>query len=129
MLQYYRVTVLPWEKRLCYFIIGALSVGYFIILLLEMIRCAPFAAMWDPRSYPDATCIPFNMTAKFFASQALNMAFDLLILVAPLFILRHSTAPLPQKLLFGIALAFGGTWVPLAPFTLPSSYHIRRTQP
>ena len=108
MLQYYRVTVLPWEKRLCHVIIAALSAGYFAILTIEMIKCVPFAAIWDPASYPDARCITFNTTVKFYSSQALNIGFDLLILVAPLFILRHSTAPLPQKLLFGIALAFGG---------------------
>ena len=106
MLQYYRVTILPWEKNLCFVIIGILFAGYLAQLIAEMVRCVPFEAQWNPAKFPEAKCI--NSTAKLFSSQGLNLAFDVLILIAPLFILRHSSAPLPQKLLFGVALAFGG---------------------
>lgn len=105
MLQYYRVAVLPWEKRLCLVIIAILSAGYLAFLLVQMVRCIPFEAQWNPK-YPGARCI--YSTAAFFAAQGFNLGLDLLILVGPLFILRHSSAPLPQKMLFGIALAFGG---------------------
>jgi hypothetical protein len=105
MLQYKRITILPWEKHLCFAIIAALSAGYLAILIVEMVRCVPFVAQWTPK-YPGAKCI--NSTAFYLAAQVLNMVMDIVILLGPLVILRHSTAPLQQKLLFGVALGFGG---------------------
>jgi len=112
MLQYNRITILPWEKRLCFTIIALLTAGYIAILVVEMVRCVPFEAQWTPK-YPGARCI--NSTAFYFSAQGLNLLMDVVILLGPLFILRHSSAPLQQKLLFGIALAFGGTWVLCSP--------------
>jgi len=106
MLQYYRVTILPWEKHLCFSIIATLTAGYIAILVVEMVRCVPFEAQWTP-NYPGAKCI--NSTAFYFSAQVLNLVLDLIILLGPLVILRHSSAPLQQKILFGIALSFGGT--------------------
>ncbi|KAK0648161.1 hypothetical protein B0T16DRAFT_407805 [Cercophora newfieldiana] len=105
MLQYCRVATLPWEKNLCFGIIGVLSAGYLSVIIVQMVRCVPFEAQWTP-GYPGAVCV--NSTAFFFASQALNVFLDVIILLAPLVILRHSSAPLQQRLLFGVALAFGG---------------------
>jgi hypothetical protein len=105
MLQYFRVATLPWEKRLCFAIIAVIVAGYLAMQVASMVRCVPFEAHWNPK-YPGAKCI--NSTAFFFATQALNIAMDLIILFGPLVILRHSTAPLPQRLFFGVALAFGG---------------------
>lgn len=118
MLQYYRVATLPWEKNLCFGIIATLTAGYLAILVVEMVRCVPFEAQWDAK-YPGAKCI--NSTAFYFSAQGLNVFMDLIILFGPLVILRHSSAPLQQRLLFGIALAFGGAWVPLplSPISLP----------
>lgn len=106
MLQYYRVAILPWEKNMCLTIIATLSAGYLALLVVEMVRCVPFEAQWIPK-YQGAKCI--NSTVFYFSAQGLNVVLDLVILLAPLVILRHSSAPLQQRLLFGIALAFGGT--------------------
>jgi len=105
MLQYFRVATLLWEKRLCFAIIAVIVAGYLAMQVASLVRCVPFEAHWNPK-YPGAKCI--NSTAFFFASQALNIAMDLIVLFGPLVILRHSTAPLPQRLFFGVALAFGG---------------------
>ncbi|GAB1318338.1 hypothetical protein MFIFM68171_08548 [Madurella fahalii] len=102
--RHYRVSTLPWEKRLCFSIIVTLTAGYIAILIVEMVRCVPFEAQWNSK-YLGAKCI--NSTAFYFSAQGLNMVMDLVILLGPLIILRHSSA-LQQKLLFGIALAFGG---------------------
>ncbi|KAK5652296.1 hypothetical protein OQA88_10644 [Cercophora sp. LCS_1] len=105
MLQYSRVATLPWENKLCLAIIAIIIAGYLAMQVASMVRCVPFEAQWNPK-YPGAKCI--NSAAFFFATQALNIATDLIILFAPLVILRHSFAPLPQRLFFGVALAFGG---------------------
>lgn len=106
MLQYSRVATLLWEKRLCFAIISVIVTGYLAMQIASLARCVPFAAQWNPKGYPDAKCI--NSTAFFFATQALNIAMDLVIVFAPLVILRHSSAPLQQRMFFGVALAFGG---------------------
>jgi hypothetical protein len=105
ILQYYRIAVLPWEKRLCLVVIAILTAGYLAFILAQMVRCVPFEAQWNV-NYPGARCI--NSTASYFAGQGFNMGVDILILVGPLFILRHLNVPWTQKLLFSIALAFGG---------------------
>jgi hypothetical protein len=50
-----------------------------------------------------------------FASQGWNMAMDFVILLSPLYILRHSSAPLKQRVLIGVVLAFGGSYVTYSP--------------
>ncbi|KAK0623885.1 hypothetical protein B0T14DRAFT_517183 [Immersiella caudata] len=115
MLQYYRVATLPWEKKLCFAIIALLTAGYLAILVVEMVRCVPFEAQWTPK-YPGAVCI--NSTAFYFSAQGLNVVMDLIILFGPLVILRHSSAPIQQRLLFGIALAFGGAACIVSAFRL-----------
>ncbi|GAB1315510.1 Rhodopsin domain-containing protein [Madurella fahalii] len=107
LLQYVRISVMPSERRLCQALIALLCTGYITFILLRMVRCIPFAAQWD-RGIPGARCF-FNTTWFFFASQAWNMVMDFVILVLPLYLLRHSNAPLIQRVLIGIVLAFGGS--------------------
>jgi hypothetical protein len=58
-----------------------------------------------------------------FASQGWNMAMDFVILLSPLYILRHSNAPLKQRVLLGVVLAFGGVYVSsLSPVDAPFSH-------
>ncbi|KAK0627940.1 hypothetical protein B0T14DRAFT_513571 [Immersiella caudata] len=115
MLQYSRVATLPWEKKLCFVIMAIIITAYMAMQVASLLRCLPFEAHWNPR-YPGARCI--NSTAFFFASQALNIAMDLIILFGPLVILRHSSAPLQQRFFFGVALAFGGAAIVVASLRL-----------
>ncbi|KAK4120630.1 hypothetical protein N657DRAFT_579277 [Parathielavia appendiculata] len=107
LLQYARISVLPSEKRICQILITALCTGYLIFIVLRMVRCIPFHALWTP-GIPGARCI-YNNTWFMFASQGWNMAMDFVILLSPLYILRHSNAPLRQRVLLGVVLAFGGS--------------------
>ncbi|KAK4450283.1 hypothetical protein QBC34DRAFT_349676 [Podospora aff. communis PSN243] len=111
MLQYSRVATLPWEKNLCFGIMAIIVAGYMAMQVTSLVRCVPFEAIWNPK-YPGARCI--NTTGFFFAAQAFNIAMDLIILFGPLVILRHSSAPLPQRFFFGVALAFGGAAIVVA---------------
>ncbi|KAH6649547.1 hypothetical protein F5144DRAFT_553367 [Chaetomium tenue] len=107
LLQYTRVSVLPSDKRLCHISIAVLCTGYLIFIVLRMFRCTPFHAIWTP-GVPGARCI-YNNTWFMFASQGWNMIMDFVILLGPLYILRHSNAPLKQRVLLGVLLAFGGS--------------------
>jgi hypothetical protein len=73
--------------------------------IANLARCQPFKAQWIP-DLPGARCI--NNTARFFAGQGFHIFLDFAILLIPLFILRHLRVPLPQKLLVGVVLGFGG---------------------
>ncbi|EAQ92116.1 hypothetical protein CHGG_00351 [Chaetomium globosum CBS 148.51] len=107
LLQYARVSVLPSDKRLCRISIAVLCTGYLIFIVLRMVRCIPFHALWT-HGVPGARCI-YNNTWFMFASQGWNMIMDFVILLGPLYILRHSNAPLKQRVLLGVLLAFGGS--------------------
>ncbi|RYO95809.1 hypothetical protein DL765_011771 [Monosporascus sp. GIB2] len=105
LLHYTRISVMPFERRLCYILIGVLLSGYFAIIIVSLTRCIPFKAIWTP-NIPGAKCI--NHTAYFFALQIHSLVMDVIILVAPLFILRHLTIPWPQRVLLAIVVGFGG---------------------
>src|ERR1700760_1098549 len=100
MLQYVRIGVMPFDKRLCYGLITVLCTGYLIFIVMRMVRCIPLETQWDP-SIPGGRCF-FNNTWFMFASQVWNMVMDIAILLVPLVILRHSTAPFGQRVLFGV---------------------------
>jgi hypothetical protein len=104
---------MPSDKRLCHVLIAVLSTGYLVFIVLRVVRCIPFQAQWTP-GIPRARCI-YNNTWFMFASQGWNMAMDFVILLSPLYILRHSSAPLKQRVLIGVVLAFGGSYVTYSP--------------
>ncbi|KAK1753668.1 hypothetical protein QBC47DRAFT_386892 [Echria macrotheca] len=107
LLQYLRISVMVVERRICQAAIAILCTGYLIFIVLRMVRCIPFDAQWNP-SIPGARCF-FNGTWFIFSSQAWNMIMDFVIVILPLFLLRHSNAPLIQRVLIGIVLAFGAS--------------------
>lgn len=106
LLQYVRIGVMPSDRRLCYILIAILCIGYLFFIVMRMARCVPFQAQWAP-DMPGARCL-FTTTWFMFPSQAWNMAMDFVILLVPLFVLRHLKGPLLQRALIGTALAFGG---------------------
>lgn len=105
--QYVRVSVTPFDRRLGQGIIAVLCTGYAIFIVLRMVRCIPIQAQWTPK-LPGAKCL-FNGTWFIFASQAWNMVMDFVILLMPLVVLRHSLAPILQRVLIGVVLAFGAS--------------------
>lgn len=107
---------MPFDRFLCQTLIGVLCTGYAIFIVLRMVRCVPFASQWTP-NMPGKKCF-FNATWFMFASQAWNMVMDVVILLVPLLVLRHSKAPWPQRVLIGVVLAFGASYVspPLSVF-------------
>ncbi|KAK0719434.1 hypothetical protein B0H67DRAFT_509719 [Lasiosphaeris hirsuta] len=121
LLQYVRISVMPSDRRLCYVLIAILCTGYLVFIVLRMARCVPFQAQWDP-DIPGAKCF-FSSTWFGFPSQAWNMAWDLVILLLPLFILRHlKNAPLLHRVLIGVVLAFGGSACIVSVFRLQTLY-------
>lgn len=96
---------MAFEKRLCYILLAVNGCGYFALTIANMARCRPFEANWTP-NLPGSQCL--NSTLFFFAIQIMHMVMDFVILLAPLFILRHMTVAWRQRLLFGVVLAFGG---------------------
>lgn len=105
LLHYTRISVMAFERRLCYGLIGILLSGYIVVIVLSMVRCIPFEALWVP-NIPGAKCL--NTTQLFLAVQSHTLAMDFIILLAPLFILRHLTIPWPQRALLVVVVGFGG---------------------
>ena len=79
-------------------------------MLSVIIQCIPVAALWDPRSYPNAVCDHYAPALVLFA--ALNAATDIVVLCLPLPILWHLHASKTRRRqLVGVFL-LGGLWVP-----------------
>jgi len=95
---------MAFERRLCYVLIGILTTGYIVVIVLSMVRCIPFEALWTP--IPGAKCL--NTTQLFLAIQSHTLAMDFIILLAPLCILRHLTIPWAQRVLLIVVVGFGG---------------------
>ncbi len=78
-------------------------------------------ALWTA-NVPGATCL--NRATLYYVQLAFNISMDFLVLVVPLFILRHLSLPWIQRLIILIVLSFGAMYVhriPSSPrlFTLP----------
>lgn len=107
LLQFNRISVLPFERRLFQGVIAINCLGYAIFIVLRGVRCLPVEAQWVAvEKIPGARCL-FPSTWFIFASQVWNLVMDLVILVGPLVVLRHSNAPVLQRVLIGIVLGFG----------------------
>lgn len=105
LLQYLRISVMRFERTLCYVLIAVSVSGWLALLIVNFVSCIPFYAIWRPNT-PGARCV--NFTASFFASLILSMVLDFAILIIPAFILRHLTVPWTQRVILGLILAFGG---------------------
>lgn len=105
LLHYVRISVMAFEKRVCYALIGVGLAGSVALFIVSCARCIPFEAIWTP-NMPGARCVDPN--AYFFAGQGHTLAMDFMILLVPLFILRHLNIPWQQRLLLTIVVGFGG---------------------
>lgn len=104
-LHYTRVSVMAFEKRLCYGLTGLVVLSYTAVIILTFLRCIPFYAIWTP-GVPGAKCM--NVMSTFLAFQAHTLAMDFIILLVPIVILRHLNIPWRQKVVLVIVLGFGG---------------------
>jgi hypothetical protein len=105
LLQYVRISVMRFEKTLCYIIIAILIAQSLTLAGIHLGLCRPFYALWQP-NVEGAVCL--NRTMVYYAQLGITIAMDFLVLIAPLFILRHLTLPWIQKFLILIVLSFGG---------------------
>ncbi|KAL8420506.1 hypothetical protein RB594_003338 [Gaeumannomyces avenae] len=102
--QYMRISVMNFEKRLCYALAAILACGFLSFFITSLVLCRPFYAIWTP-NVPGAVCI--NVTVSMTANQIFFFVMDFTILIVPFFILRHLTIPWPQRILLGFVLALG----------------------
>ncbi|KAH8727360.1 hypothetical protein GQ44DRAFT_677808 [Phaeosphaeriaceae sp. PMI808] len=108
MLQYVRISVMRFEKRLCYAILVFVVIQHLTTIVVNFNYCRPFEALWNPR-LPGAKCL--NWAAMSYASLSLIIAMDIIILILPAFILRHLTLRWYQKFGVAIILSLGGLYV------------------
>ena len=126
LLQYVRICVMTFEKRLCYTIIAVLVGQSAAMVGTHLGLCTPFHALWTP-NVPGAKCL--DRTTVYYAQLGMTIATDFLVLIAPLFILRHLRLPWIQRLFFLVVLSFGGMYALLChlfffPF-LPSLFRCK----
>jgi hypothetical protein len=105
LLQYVRISVMPFEKIFCYTIIAILVAQSLAMAATHLALCRPFHALWTP-NVPGTVCL--DRTMVYFAQLGLTIGMDFAVLVAPLFILRHLTLPWIQKIMILVVLSFGG---------------------
>lgn len=105
LLQYVRISVMRFEKTLCYTLIAILIAQSLTMVGIHLALCRPFHALWDS-NVEGAVCM--NRTTVYSAQLGITIAMDFLVLVSPVFILRHLSLPWVQKFLILIVLSFGG---------------------
>jgi hypothetical protein len=104
LLQYVRISVMAFEKRLCYVLIGILIAESLALIGIHFGLCRPFYALWTS-NVEGIVCL--NRTNVYYAQLGITIAMDFLVLVAPLFIIRHLSLPWIPKLMILIVLSFG----------------------
>jgi hypothetical protein len=110
MLQYARISVMAFEKRLCYIVIIVLVLQFTALFVVQFSRCSPFEAQWNPR-IPGAKCL--SLYVVFNVAQSSIIVMDFTILLLPAFILRHLMLRWYQRLPMAVVLSFGGLYVSL----------------
>ena len=109
LLQYLRISVMSLEKRLCQALIVILVAETLALAITHLCLCTPFEALWSS-NVPGAKCL--NRTVVYFAQLGITIAMDFIILIVPLFILRHLHLKFwRQRLPLSLVLAFGGLYV------------------
>lgn len=98
MLQYARISVLPFERHICYrYSIIAIIIAQFLALtVVHLCLCRPLYPLWTP-NIPGAVCLDRRTIG--YTVLSFNISMDFLVLIAPLFILRHLSLPWVQKLI------------------------------
>ncbi|KLU86936.1 hypothetical protein MAPG_05943 [Magnaporthiopsis poae ATCC 64411] len=102
--QYMRISVMAFEKRLCYALTSILACGFIAFFITTLLLCMPLYAVWTP-NVPGAVCL--NTAVSMTANQIYLIVMDFAILIIPFFIIRHLTIPWPQRILLGLVLALG----------------------
>jgi hypothetical protein len=110
MFQYARISVMAFEKRLCYILIVVLVLQSTGLIVVQFARCSPFEAQWN-RHIPGAKCLSLYVVLNVAQSSIIFMDFTILLL--PAFILRHLMLQWYQKLPMAAVLSFGGLCVSL----------------
>ncbi|KAH6846975.1 hypothetical protein B0I37DRAFT_134899 [Chaetomium sp. MPI-CAGE-AT-0009] len=105
LLQYVRISVMAFERTICYVIIGILITQSLTLAGIHLGLCRPFYALWTP-NVEGAVCL--NRATVYYAQLGITIGMDFLVLIAPLFILRHLSLPWTQKFMILIVLSFGG---------------------
>ncbi|KAK4164743.1 hypothetical protein QBC43DRAFT_288649 [Cladorrhinum sp. PSN259] len=105
LLQYLRISVMAFEKWICYAIIVVLMSQSFAFAGVHLGMCRPIYASWTA-DVPGAVCLDRAMVVNM--QLGMTIAMDFLVLLAPLFILRHLSLPWTQKLMILVVLSFGG---------------------
>ncbi|PVH93245.1 hypothetical protein DM02DRAFT_541959 [Periconia macrospinosa] len=77
-LQYLRISVMRFEKLLCYVLISFIVLQSITYCVLAFTLCTPFEAMWN-RHMPGAKCI--NITVMYSVGLCLTIAMDFAILL------------------------------------------------
>ncbi|KLU83367.1 hypothetical protein MAPG_02429 [Magnaporthiopsis poae ATCC 64411] len=103
VLQYLRICVMRFERYFCYVLMALLGCGFCTFVAASLRSCVPLYALWTP-NVPGAQCLSPWWDI---ASLSWIMAMDFIILIGPLFILRHLTIPWPQRVVLGLVLALG----------------------
>jgi len=80
LLQYVRISVMPFEKRFCYVIIVILIAQSLAMIGTHLALCRPFHALWTP-NVPGAVCL--NRTMVYYAQLSMTIVMDFGVLVAP----------------------------------------------
>ena len=119
LLQYVRISVMAFEKWLCYGIIAILIAESLAFAGIHLGLCRPFHALWTA-NVPGAVCL--DRSRVLYVQLGVTIAMDFLVLLAPVFTLRHLSLPWTQKLVLVLVLSFGGMCVPhphMPPFAIP----------
>lgn len=85
--------------------------GFLIVFALAqmvsvVIQCTPVAALWDPTSYPNATCDNYNPALILFAT--VNATTDFFILCLPMPILWHLHVSKTRRRQLMVMFSLGG---------------------
>jgi hypothetical protein len=92
--------------RIYVWVLGIINVlGTIAIILVTMLQCQPLETLWNP-TIQGGHCIDFSNFSLF--NVAYNFVLDILILLAPMPLVKNLNLSRRKKILLGLNFALGG---------------------
>lgn len=92
--------------RIYVWVLGIINVlGAIVIVLVTVLQCQPLEKLWNPM-VQGGYCIDFSNFSLF--NVAYNFVLDILILLAPLPLVKNLNLSRRKKILLGLNFALGG---------------------
>ena len=104
LLQYLRIFATKKMQMACRIVMVLNAMFTIETVIISIFDCSPIAYFWD-RSIPGGHCVNFG--AMWFSHASTNIAFDIIVILLPMPVIKNLNLPTKQKFALMAIFALG----------------------